>query len=171
MVGPRPIAALAGAAALVLLTATAAGAGSPKGHHRPPAGKGGSKISCNLVTTAQIQSTLGLTVTGPQVTNNAPVTVCKYSGSATPPSNIIVRFQTGESMSSFTSEEQAFSQHGEPTSPISGLGTAAFSSTIGAGSFTQATIEVLKGSTTVLVTAPASIAQVQALVTQILTHI
>lgn len=167
----RTMAAVGAVCVTTLLVSTLAGAATPKGHKPPKVGRGPSKISCNLVSPSLIQSTLGLTVGPPQVTNNSPVTVCRFSGSANPPSNVIVRFQTGETMATFNAEQQTFGQHGEPTTPVSGLGNAAFSSSIGAGSFTQNTIEVLKGSTTLLVTAPATLAQVQALVTQILPHL
>jgi len=122
--------------------------------------------SCAAVTPATIQSTLNQTVGKPSVTKGA-ATVCTYKvqgGAGT----VLVRFQPGVTKSAFTSAEKQFSSHGEPTTPVAGLGSAAYSSTIGSGTYTTNTIVVLKGSNQLLVTAEAPLSSVQALATAIL---
>ncbi|HZU80985.1 MAG TPA: hypothetical protein VE991_13790 [Acidimicrobiales bacterium] len=128
---------------------------------------GGGAASCSDVPASEVNSALGTTVGDPSSTVNGPVTVCTYK-STSPVATVIVRFQTGMTQSSFTSDRSQFDQHGEPTQSVSGIGDAAYSSSIGSGQYTNNTLVVLKGSTELLVTAPASLAQVQALAQQIL---
>lgn len=164
--------ALGGVIAISVALAAAAPAGASRSSHRPekPRGKP-PKGSCAMVTPAMVRSTLGLSVGRPNVTRNPSVIVCEFSDPANRVSNVVLRIQTAESMQSFASERQSFDQHGEPTSPVSGFGNAAFTSTLGSGQYTQNTIEVLKGTTTLLVTAPASLPRVEALATQLLAEL
>jgi hypothetical protein len=73
--------------------------------------------------------------------------------------------------SAFVASTSQFVTQGETTTPVSGLGDQAFSSTLAARSITNSTIVVLKGSASLLVTGSASLAQVEALATQLLPHI
>lgn len=84
---------------------------------------------------------------------------------------VIIRFQTGENASSFAARKQGFNQSGEPTTDVSGLGDAAYSSTQGSGQTQTNTIVVLKGSVELLVTAPVILDDVSALARQILPSI
>jgi hypothetical protein len=74
-------------------------------------------------------------------------------------------------MASFTSAKAAFAAHQEPTVDVPGLGDAAYSSTLGTAQFQQNTIVALQGSTELLISAPASLAQVEALAHQVLPSI
>jgi hypothetical protein len=118
-----------------------------------------------------VQSALGLSVGSPTSQVNGAVTVCTYSGTGSTPATVIVRFETGMTQAGFATAKAGFGQHGEPTTDVNGLGDAAYSSTLGAAQFQQNTIVVLKGSTELLISAPATLAQVEALANQILPSI
>lgn len=122
-------------------------------------------LSCSLAPVSEVNASLGLNVASPSSQVNGPVTVCTYGGT---PGPVIVRFETGESSSSFETAKQSFEQNGEATSDVSGLGDAAYSSTAGSGESETNTIVVLKGSVEVLVTAPVSLDDVSALARQML---
>jgi hypothetical protein len=106
-------------------------------------------------------------VQAPTVQTNSPVTVCNY-GSGSISDTVIIRYQTAMTQSTFNTGKAGFSSHGESTNDASGIGDAAYSSTIGTGQAVINTLVVLKGSIEVLVTAPASLAQIDSLVGQIL---
>jgi len=126
-------------------------------------------VSCGLAPAAQVGAALGITVGDAASEVNGPVTVCTYqqTGGA---GQVIVRFQTGMTPASFSANESQFTANGETTTPVTGLGDQAYSSTIGGGGAAPEvnTIVVLKGSNEVLITGPASQAQVQSLATQLL---
>ena len=118
-----PLIVATGAAAVLAGTGTATAAGAP---------------SCNVATTQRVKSAVGLTVGSPSVTKEGPVTVCFFT--STPP--LLVRFETNESASLFAYGRKSFAKHGEPTKTVSGLGTSAYSSSIGGGK--SNTIVILK---------------------------
>ena len=124
--------------------------------------------SCSLVPASQVNSALGVNVGAPTPAVNGPVTTCTYNGT---PAQVIIRFQTGETSASFQAAKAGFAQNGEPTTDVSGLGDAAYSSTVGSGQFQTNTIVVLKGSIELLVTAPVMQEDVNALARQILLSI
>ncbi|HTD49570.1 MAG TPA: hypothetical protein VK771_03160 [Acidimicrobiia bacterium] len=98
------------------------------------------------------------------------MTVCLYATS-TNPRNVTVRYRSGMTASDFATARSAFSQHGEPTQPVSGFGDKAYSSTIGSGQYVTNTFVVVKNSTEVQISAPVSLARVEALANQILAKI
>ena len=124
---------LAAGAAAVLASTTAAAAGSGP--------------SCNLASPKAVKSALGITVGSPSATKNATVTVCQFT---TAP-GLLVRFQTNETAALFAFGRKSFAKHGEPTKTVTGLGTAAYSSTFAGGK--SNTIVVLKNRTELLITA------------------
>jgi hypothetical protein len=127
-------------------------------------------VSCALAPASTVNAALGTAVGAPQSDVNGSVTVCTYK-SISPPQSVIVRIDTGTDASAFVASKSQFVTQGETTTPVSGLGDQAFSSTLSAGSITNSTIVVLKGSASLLVTGSASLAQVEALATQLLPHI
>jgi hypothetical protein len=120
------------------------------------------------VSPATVQATLGLAVNAPTPTVNGIVTVCTYTGTGSAPSTVIVRFAGESTRASFDVAKAQFAGHQEPTTDVTGLGDAAYSSTLGAGSIVQNTVVVLKGTTEMLVSAPAPLDQVEALARQVL---
>ena len=135
--------------------------------HTTGGSSGGSSPSCSSVPASEVNTALGTNVGNPSVQPNGAVTVCTYT-SQSPIATVIVRFETGMTQSSFTTARSQFDQHGEPTSTVSGIGDAASSSSTGTGQYQSNTIVVLKGSTELLVTAPASLSQVESLAQEIL---
>jgi hypothetical protein len=118
--------------------------------------------SCSLASAKIVKSALGITVRSPVVTRNGPVTVCEFA-SASP---LLVRFETHASPSLFALGRKGFGQHGEPTKTVSGLGTAAYSSTLAGGK--SNTIVVLKSTTELLITGSAPLTKLEALAKLIL---
>jgi hypothetical protein len=119
--------------------------------------------NCATVSPQLIKSALGLAVPAPQATPNGSVLVCTY-GQVGQGKQVIVRFQTGESMPAFAAARKQFDAHGEPTKTFAGLGLPAYSSVLGSGVYVNSTVVALKGSTELLVTAPAPLAKVAVLV-------
>lgn len=119
-----------------------------------------SSPSCNLASAKRVKSALGITVASPTVTKNRTVTVCQFRSKT----GLLVRFQTDESASLFAVGRKSFEKHGEPTKTVNGLGTKAYSASV--GGFT--TIVVLKDSTELLITANVPRAKIVALAKLIL---
>ncbi len=142
-----PLILATGAAAVLASTGAAAAASGP---------------SCGLASATRVKSAVGITVGSPSVTKNGPVTVCEFAG----PPPLLVRFQTGETASMFAAGRKSFTQHREPTKTVSGLGTAAYSSSIAGGKAN--TIIVLKNTTELLITASEPLAKLESLAKLIL---
>jgi hypothetical protein len=129
---------------------------------------GSASVSCDLVTPAQINSTLGISVGPPDVTNNDPVTVCTYKKSDGI-GQVLERFETGLDQAGWETSKAGFTQHGEAIQDLPGLGDKAFTSTIGSGQFVTNTVVTQKGTTNLLITASgASLAQIETLARQVL---
>jgi len=120
-----------------------------------------SGLSCNLASAKSVKSALGITVGSPSVTRNGPVTVCEFAST----SPLLVRFETNESASMFAAGQKSFTQHGQPTKTVNGLGTKAYSSTFEGKTNT---IVVLKNQTELLITANEPLAKLEALAKLIL---
>jgi hypothetical protein len=112
--------------------------------------------SCSLASPKLVKSALGITVKAPIVTRNGPVTVCLFT--STP--SLLVRFETNETAAMFAAGRKGFSQHGEPTKTVNGLGTEAYSSSMGSRSNT---IVVLKGTVELLITGAEPLTKQEAL--------
>jgi hypothetical protein len=126
------------------------------------------KFSCP--SAASVNSALGTTVSAPKSTVRGTVTVCTYSQGANS-QQVLIRLQTGMTPALRTASRAGFDQHGEPTVTVTGLGDAAFSSTIGTGQYADNTIVVEKGTKELLVTALAPLASVQSLAASLLSKI
>jgi len=141
-------------------TSSGSSTGSPGG--ASPSGTATSaNISCSLAPASEVSSSLGVNVTFLTTTNNSPVTLCSYSGGA------LVRFQTGENASGFALGKSGFGQHGETVADVSGLGDAAYSSSIGGVN----TLVALKGSVEILITSSASLSNEQVLMRGLLAKV
>jgi hypothetical protein len=103
----------------------------------------------------------------PASTSQPPVLLCTYSD-GTNPDSVLIRYQTGVSMADFNTAKQGFNDHGEPTTDISGLGDAAYSSTVPGTTPPANTVVVLSGSVEVLITSSATATQMEALAREIL---
>jgi hypothetical protein len=127
-------------------------------------------VGCSAVSPSEVKSTLGIAVGKPRTQTVGPATTCSYP-KGTLPSAVIVRFQTGMTAKTFAADRKQFEAHGEKTKTVTGIGSSAYSSTLGSGSFAVNTLVVLKGSTEVLVTGPASLAKVTALMKKVLAKV
>jgi hypothetical protein len=117
--------------------------------------------SCSLASAAKIKSALGMTIsTAASVTRNGPVTVCQFRTA----SALLVRFQTSETPALFAFGRKSFATHGQSTKTLTGIGTKAYSSSIGK----TVTVVVLQGKTELLIVASAPVAKVEALAKLIL---
>jgi hypothetical protein len=141
-----PLVLATGAAVALASTGTAAAVSGP---------------SCNLASAKSVKSALGITVGSPSVTKNGPVTVCEFAST----SPLLVRFETNESASMFAAGQKSFTQHGQPTKTVNGLGTKAYSSIFKGKTNT---IVVLKDKTELLITANEPLAKLEALAKLIL---
>jgi hypothetical protein len=92
--------------------------------------------------------------------------VCTYT-STSPIQTVIVRVDTGSSAATFSAEESQSTAHGETTTPVPGVGDAAYSLTVSGGGFTTNTFAVLTGTNEVQVNGPGTPAQAQAYATQL----
>ena len=142
-----PLILATGAAAVIAGTATAGAATGP---------------SCSLASPKRVKSAVGITVGSPSVTRKGPVTVCLFTSTPT----LLVRFETNASAALFAAGRKGFTQHGEPTKTVHGLGTAAYSSSFAGGK--SNTIVVLKSTTELLVTGPEPLPKLVALAKLIL---
>jgi hypothetical protein len=120
--------------------------------------------SCTTVTPAKIKTALGIVVKSPSVTKGGTGTTCMYA-----PNSMIVQLGGGFSKASLKTVKASFNQHSEPTTTVTGIGDAAFTSTLGSGKYATNTIVVDKGSTELLITVPmVSLTKVEALAKAIL---
>jgi len=134
------------------LIAIAAFAGAPSAQAATP--------SCSLASASRVKSALGVTVAAPQVTKNGPVTVCQFITA----SALLVRFQTSETTALYTFGRKSFGKHGVSTKTVSGLGTNAYTASIGK----LHTLVVLQGKTELLVQGKTPLPKLEALAKLIL---
>ena len=125
-----------------------------------------SSFTCAKAPASTVNAALGTSVGAPTSQTNGTVTVCTYN-STSPIQTVIIRVDTGSSTSTFQAEEAQSAAHGETTTPVSGVGDAAYSLTVSGGGFTTNTFAVLKGTNEVQVNGPGTPAQSQALATQL----
>ena len=147
---------VAGAAVVMVSIGVLAGAATAK-----------AKATCTSVPPATVNSALGKNVTKPERVVNGTVTVCTYkpeSGGG----QVLIRFESGLSKTSFATVQKSFDGNGQPTQALSGLGDAAFTSTIGTGDVTTNTVVVLKGSSSLLITTNAPLDQIEGLAKTVL---
>ena len=125
-----------------------------------------SSFTCAKAPASAVNAALGTSVGAPATQTNGSVTVCTYN-STSPIQTVIIRVDTGSSASTFSAEESQSTAHGETVTPVSGVGDAAYSSSLSGGGFTTNTFAVLHGANEVQVNSPAPMAQTQAYATQL----
>jgi hypothetical protein len=123
--------------------------------------KSSASVNCSLAPASEVSSSLGINVTFLTSTDNSPVTLCSYSGGT------LVRFQTEENAAGFATGKAGFGQHGELVADVSGLGDAAYSSSIGGIN----TLVALKGSVEILITSSAGLSNEQVLMRDLLAKV
>jgi len=131
------------------------------------AGQDGSAPSCAIAPPDMVGAALGLKLDPPVQSSDGAMTWCVYPGTGSS-ATVLIRIAVGASVDSLETEREGFDSHGQPTTPIDGLGDAAFSTTVAAGVIQAASVEAVKGSTMIFVTAPASLVQVEGLVSLLL---
>lgn len=125
-----------------------------------------SSFTCAKAPASAVNAALGTSVGAPTSQTNGSVTVCTYT-STSPIQTVIVRVDTGSSAATFSAEESQSATHGETTTPVPGVGDAAYSLTVSGGGFTTNTFAVLTGTNEVQVNGPGTPAQAQAYATQL----
>lgn len=110
----------------------------------PPAAP---KSSCSLVSPAEVGAALGIAdLKEPEVTPAGSVTLCKY-GSGKSQMRVMLRYETGDSVSTMALSRKGFDEHSQPTKDVAGLGEGAFSS----GDASMSSLAFLAGTTGVLI--------------------
>ena len=166
----RPAALLLGA--LVLPVTVAACSSSSSGSSpttTPLAGHQGTSSVCTLVTPAQIQSALGLAVEIPTVRNSTAATLCTFQPTdrSAPLDTVLIGFRGSVTPTVAAAEQQTLAKLHESVTDVSGAGVQAYYYSVHSGVHTITTLVSLVGETQVTVTSPASVAQAEALSTQI----
>jgi hypothetical protein len=121
----------------------------------------GVSVGCALAPASEVSAALGISASNPITTTNSTVTICTYPGGA------LIRFQTGETAANFAVGKAGFGQHGESVSDVSGLGDAAYSSSLASTN----TLVALKGSIEILISSSASLAKERVLMQELLAKV
>ena len=132
-------------------------------------GHQGANSVCALVTPAQIETALGRTVKAPKVKNTTAATICTYAATdrSTPLDAVIIGYRGHVSTTAAAIEQNNLAKlHGTITN-VTGSGGQAYYYSVGSGTHTVTTLVSLVGQTQVTVTSTATVAQAEALSTQI----
>ena len=153
------------------LALSSAGCSSGNGVGGPGAGDDGGAasgvVSCGIAPASEVGADLGLSDLGnPTSDSLAPVTECTYVSPL--PTTVLIRYETQMTMADFQTGEQGFTGHGESATVVTGVGDAAYWSSLGTGSDAINTLVVLKGSTEVEIAASVPLASLEKLATQII---
>lgn len=129
-----------------------------------------SNVSCAIVGVAEVNAALGTTTTARHVDSSPPATVCTFAG-GTSSRTVIVRIQNGEDANSFADDKAVYDSGGQTTTVVSGYGDEAFSSVLPVpGNVGVTTVVARKGDVEVLISAPAPLGPVEALMQKILSQ-
>jgi len=129
----------------------------------------GANPVCSLVTPTQIESSLGRNVQAPKARNTTAATICTYAATdrSTPLDAVIIGYRGHVTSSAAAAEQESLAKlHGTVTT-IAGSGVQAYYYTVGSGAHAIVTLVSLVGETQVTVTSTATVAQAEALSTQI----
>jgi hypothetical protein len=130
-------------------------------------GGGGGAISCDTASASEVGSALGFTgLQDPTSNSLGTVSECMYAASS---GSVLIRYETQMTMADFETGEQGFAMNGVAAAPVTGVGDAAYSSSLGSGSEAINTLVVLRNTTEVEISAPATLADLEALAAQIIT--
>jgi hypothetical protein len=150
--------------------ASASGGSSGSGGSGGSSGSGGSGtgVTCDLISTSDVGSTLKITGLGEPEMEDTFGTgqhiVCRYTA-GTVASTVTIQYFSNITQDMFNDQRQGFDDTGIPTQDLSGFGDDAFTTEADPGYFG---LGVLKGSTGVYISAYASLDDVKALATLIL---
>jgi hypothetical protein len=100
-------------------------------------------------------------------TVEGPVTVCSYTGAT----EVIVRYQVGETASQFAADKSSMTNLHQSVSIVNGLGDGAFLARYGSGKSASDTLVARKGAIAIFITAPVALAAERTLMTKLLTGI
>ncbi len=110
---------------------------------------------------------MGTPVDPATVVDRGSTTSCTYKA-PDPSQSVIVEYQGGATVASFTSGQQAFEVRYGTTTPVSGLGSQAYVGTATSGQPPSITVVTLVGSTQIVVIGTNSVAQVERLAEEVL---
>lgn len=160
------IAVAATCAALAACTTTSSGTPAPGGTAASPSAESTSApvagSYCAKAPSGVVGSALGVRAGQLKVWLEGPVTVCSYIGEA----EVIVRYQVGESATSFAAQRSSMPHQRITT--MSGLGDGAFFARYAAGTTTSDTLAAREGSVAVFITSPAAVGPERTLMTKLL---
>ena len=162
------IAVAATCAALAACTTTSSGTPAPGGGGTaasPSAQSTSAPVAgsyCAKAPSGVVGSALGVRTGELKVWLEGPVTVCSYLGQA----EVIVRYQVGESATSFAAQRSSMPHQRVTT--MSGLGDGAFFARYSAGTTTSDTLAAREGSVAVFITSPAASGPERTLMTKLL---
>jgi hypothetical protein len=117
---------------------------------------------CAKAPSTVVGSALGVTAGQLKAWVEGPVTVCSYVGGA----EVVVRYQVGESASSFAAQRSAM-QH-QTVTTLTGLADGAFFARYSAGATVSDTLAARQGSVAVFITSPAAAGPERTLMTKLL---
>lgn len=117
---------------------------------------------CAKASSTMVGSALGVSAGQLKAWVEGPVTVCSYVGEA----EVVVRYQVGESATSFAAQRSAM-QHQQVTT-MTGLADGAFFARYSAGTTVSDTLAARQGSIAVFITSPAAAGAERTLMTKLL---
>ena len=123
------------------------------------------KAPCLMITPADIKLTTGETVRAPQIHVTGLVTSCNYLA-AVLANSIVIQHQFRATLASFAATESNVKSKIGPTTPVTGIGTEAFSFSVPSGTRTVNSVVTLVGSLQSIFTGTCSMARVEALAVQ-----
>jgi hypothetical protein len=162
--------AAAGGIAVLPLALSACGGSTPASRSTTSSttqARATDRSVCGLVTPARVTAIMDTPVRAATAVNRGSATTCTYRA-PDPAQSVIVEFQGGATTSSYESGQQAFELRYGPTTPVSGLGSAAYEATTTSEGQRTDTVVTLVGSTQVVVIGTNSVAQVERLTEEVL---
>jgi hypothetical protein len=126
-----------------------------------------STSQCASAPSALVGKVLQLSVGKVTATAEGPVTVCAYTGRY----EVIVRYQTGETVTTFAQAQQSQASLHQSVGTVKGLGDAAYLARYTATSPASNTLGALKGDIAIFITSPASLDSESTLMKELLAKV
>jgi len=126
-----------------------------------------SSTRCRLVSPAEIQAEVGVTVAIPGTSVHGKSTLCTYKA-ANLGQSIVIGYNSGATATSFAQNRTALRSRGDQLGKILGLGDEAYYAVAHTGGTTVTTVVARKGSEQVLVTGTATLTELETLAEQAL---
>jgi hypothetical protein len=142
------------------------GAPAP-GTSKPAGAANAADTACAQAPSGQVGKALGIAVGKVSATVEGPVTVCAYAGRYP----VVVRYQTSENTSEFAQAKQNQASLHEAVDTVNGLGDSAYFASYTATKPISNTLGVLKGSTAIFITSPASSGAESTLMAELLSKV